>query len=174
MGNRRILVVVLGAVLGAAAALVLPASARGNVTPASVVDTQANLPDPVAELEAAEQAAPYTIHLPDPLPDGTVPLVVDSVQENGVTSVDIWWTLPGSSRFHIWQTNNPSLAAEGKDVLSSGTAVMVGNTSWQQTATSWGQLVMNELCRRFDDGVTLCISSNLDPPWVSSVAATIK
>jgi len=145
---------------------------RGTVSRA-LLDERANLPDPVAALNVAEETAPYTLHLTSPLPDGAVSLIVDSIQDGGATAVDIWWTLPGAARFHIWQTNDPSLAEEGKDVLSTGTAVSIGDSSWQQTTTNWGGMPMTELCRKFDDGVTLCLSSNLGSAWVSSVAATI-
>jgi hypothetical protein len=173
MWRRAVTILVFGGVLGVLAALVLPWSVRGGTVSRALLDERANLPDPVAALNVAEQTAPYTLHLPSPLPDGAVPLVVDSIQDGGTTAVDIWWTLPGAARFHIWETNDPSLADEGKDVLSTGTAVSVGSVSWQQTTTNWGGMAMTELCRKFDDGVTLCVSSNLDSAWVSSVAATI-
>ncbi|MGH2398070.1 MAG: hypothetical protein ACRDFW_14075 [bacterium] len=174
MWSKRTLVVAIGGVLGGATVLALPGSVRGEGVSRAVLDERANLPDPVAALRMAEQTAPYALHLPSPLPDGAVPLVVDSIQEGGATAVDIWWSLPGAARLHIWQTDDPSLADEGKDVLSTGTAVSVGSIPWRQTATDWGGLVMTELCRKFDDGVTLCVSSNLDSAWVSVVAATIS
>lgn len=173
MLNRRLLVLLSGGLFGALLALLLPISASA-VSP-DVLDTAANLPDPVAELQAAQETAPFAIHLPTPLPDGAVPLVVDLVQENSIASFDMWWTLPGSSRLHVWETNNQDLAKEGKDVLSTGTPVQSAGTQWQLTQTAWGQdVVMTELCRKFDDGVTLCVSSDLDPSWLEAVATTIQ
>jgi len=162
---------VLAAGLGVLSALAIPVAARS--TP-EVIDRAANLPDPVAQLALAEHTVPFTIHLPTPTPNGAIPLTVDTDIEGQVASFDMWWTLPGSSRLHIWETNNPGLATEGKDVLASGIPVSVNGVRWQQTRTNWDTVTLTELCSRFPDGVIVCVASDLDPAWVSSVASTIS
>jgi hypothetical protein len=167
-----LLIVLVAGVAGAGFAMVLPAPARA-IAP-DVVDEAANLPDPVAELKAAQQAAPFTIHLPDPPPAGAVPIVVDLLSEDGVASFDMWWTLPGSSRLHLWETNNGGLADEGKDVLANGTAVESGGVIWEETPVEWGDATMTELCRKLEDGVTVCVASDIRPASLRSIAATVS
>jgi hypothetical protein len=171
MWLRRVLIVAACVILGGLAALIVPVSAGGSGV--QVLDTQAHLPDPIAALQKAQQAAPYRLHLPTTLPEGASPLVVDWVDEGGAVAVDIWWTLPGASRFHIWQTNDPSFEDEGKDPLSSGVPVLAGTTEWRETSVDWVAVVLTELCRRFDDGVAVCVSSDQDPAWVRALAATV-
>lgn len=175
MWLRRVLVVAAWVTVGGLVALVVPvAASERSASGVQVIDTQAQLPDPVTALQNAQQSAPYQIHLRATLPEGAIPLVVDWTDEGGAVAIDMWWTLPSSSRFHIWETNDPSLADEGKDPLSSGTPVMAGNAEWRETSVAWGSMLLTELCRKFDDGVTVCLSSDLDPAWVRGLAATVE
>ncbi len=175
MWLRRVLIVAACVTSGGLVALIVPVSAsERSGSEVQVLDTKAQLPDPVTALQKAQQVAPYRLHLPTALPEGAAPLVVDWADEGGAVAVDMWWTLPGASRFHIWETNDPSFEDEGKDPLSSGIPVLAGNAEWRETSVDWGAMVLTELCRKFDDGVTVCVSSDQDPAWVRALAATVE
>lgn len=167
--RNRLLAATLAAIsLGATLAFVFPLSAE-----AALLDTNANLPDPIADFASAKRALPFTIHLPDPAPDGAVPLVVDwFVDKDSIGSFDMWWSLPGQYRAHIWETNEPesSMAASGKDPVALGERVSVNGVPWMRDDTNWG---MTEFCSPLSDGVIVCFASNLGPTWTAAVAGTI-
>ncbi len=174
MTVRRSLLLVACALVGGLAALIAPVTAgAGSTNGIKTLDTKANLPDPVAALQQVQGIAPYTLHMPTPLPQGAIPLVVDWEGENGVVAVDMWWSLPDRSRFHVWQTNDPNLVQEGKDPTVTGTPVSVGGVAWSETPVDWGLVHLTEVCRKFEDGVTVCASSDREPTWVLGLAATI-
>ncbi|HXF35961.1 MAG TPA: hypothetical protein VNO17_02130 [Actinomycetota bacterium] len=131
------------------------------------------LPDPSTELAAAEAAAPYDMRLPTSLPAGAaLEHVIWDVDTGGVVVVDVWFSLPGAGRLHIWQTNTSSAIQS----IPEGEAVAVGERQWSQVMVDWGGERLLQLSSRFDDGVTVTVDAPLnalDAQGLVQVAASL-
>ncbi|MEX2553524.1 MAG: hypothetical protein WD627_11055 [Actinomycetota bacterium] len=128
-----------------------------------------------AEIKRAQAGIPYSLRMPLALPAGSVTdhALASEYQAVGgepIHSLDVWYSLPGGGRLHVWQTD--ARLTEKNPVTEPGSVATktAEGTIWQ-TVTLDG---IESFSTLFEDGVTLSVDlqgSEVDPlTLLSSIA----
>jgi hypothetical protein len=170
--------IMIAAISIAAVAALPVVGAVGN--PSEHEDIAARRVQSAALLEEGRSALTFQMLEPTWLPDGySLEHIAWFAPGYGLdiseSSMDTWYSAPGTPRIHVWQTDNPEIPAEA-DPVSFGEQIMLAGRPWSLAEDFRGEDLhaVTMLSTRLPDGTTLSVDGALPSDVLARFAEGLK
>lgn len=174
MSKARVSLLVGVAVIAAVFGVLSASSA-----PAQTVASNAQVTPVAVQFASVAATTPYALYQV-PLTVGSL-TYADNITTDGLgapsttVSSSLLYVLPDGARLQVWQTNNPDLAAEGKDPTTAPgvTPAVISGSTWEFGSVR-GDPAHSVASTRTASGDTISIDASIPIDQLKAIAAELS